>query len=403
MGSIFIYLFYFIFVIFLNYYEYKRFNTFLNPFSILSIPFTVIVLLCIAINPYFEFVLLVGTTLIPWIWGLLIFWLAGRFVALTHVKVTPFSEGEGMNKSIKVNYIILAFMILVCLFFIVKFKSISATQELGSKDFGGELMIGGLAGRFSNFLLIFIPYLFFVKINKVLKVVLLALFFLFVVSYASKTWLVGIFIVSIIVNSLSKKSSVKIKGLLFTVLGGLSLFVIYYAFLIDPDVLFDFIFRHFYFYLTSGVLGLNGYVLAGSPDVVNNDYLVLPFVNALRTFQGLEPFLAHSPLWYVTDLRIGTETNVYTFFGTIGMFGDPIFFVIYTFILGFISYFMFYFALKKNNIFLYIMYGYNLLILFYGWYNCGYNLLRYWEIFVYCIFLFFINNINLGWSGNKKN
>ena len=99
----------------------------------------------------------------------------------------------------------------------------------------------------------------------------------------------------------------------------------------------------------------------------------------------------HSALWYVTDLNIGTESNVFSFFGTIYIYTDPVLFVVYSSLFGLFSYGVFTSALKSRSIFIHIIYAYNLCILFWGWYNCGYNLLRYWEIFAYGFILYFVN------------
>lgn len=395
-----IYICYFLLVITLNILEYKIYKTIFNPFAVLSIPFSVVVFICICFNKNLDFVEFSYITLYPWILGLVIFWTSGRFVGYIFMS-SPVEINTFKKEPDNSNKLILFIISLVCLFFLIKFRSLSNSVSMGTKDFGEEFMLGGLAGRLSNCLMIFFPYLIYTKCNKFFKIILLFFIFIFILSYASKTWLMGVFIVSIFIGILQKRINLNPKIIILTLVGGISLFILYYSFTIDNDVLFDFVFRHFYFYLTSGVLGLNEFFEEKTFFVSNNDYLILPFVNFINTiFLGKQALLPHSSLWYCTDLLNGTETNVYTFFGTLYIYGDWVFMAIYTFVLGFMTYLFFYLAKKSNNIFINILNAYNLSILFFAWYNFAYNLLRYWEIFTFCIFFFILSKVRLSFKRN---
>ncbi|RHR41000.1 hypothetical protein DWX23_08070 [Parabacteroides sp. AF18-52] len=388
-----IFLIFFILVGVINYIDYRTYKTIITPTFFLSVPFSAILLLCLLLNPSLSFVKVYPPSILIWIIGLFFFWLPGRVFAYTigkkdfsskNPRYTPYNTAP--------NKVILWIGVLIIGYFLLKYKSIANTEMVGSKEFGGELMIGGIASRLSNVLMLFFPYFVCTRLkSKILKYTFVSAIFFLIISYAAKTWMMNIILASFIVGAFRKQVKVNIKTIILLVFILFILFFLYYSLLIDSDSLLQFVFRHFYFYITSGILPMSSYIESESFFQTDNRYIIMPFVNMYYSLRGLPPMDVHSALWYVTDLNIGTESNVFSFFGTIYIYTDPVLFVVYSSLFGLFSYGVFTSALKSRSIFIHIIYAYNLCILFWGWYNCGYNLLRYWEIFAYGFILYFVN------------
>lgn len=150
--------------------------------------------------------------------------------------------------------------------------------------------------------------------------------------------------------------------------------------------------RHFYFYITSGILPLSEYVRLGMDSMHNG--ITLPFISIIHYWMG-EEVSAHSPLWIVTDNVLGTSSNVYTFFGTLWIFGDRLDYVFYSILSGIISMSAYRLYKYHNSIFYLIAYAYTMCILFFGWYNWYFATLRIWEIYIYCFVLSKVINIRI--------
>lgn len=399
-----LFLIFFLFVFVINYVDYKTYKTIINPIFFLSVPFAGILFLCIVLNPELSFVPVYPPSIIIWIVGLFFFWIPGRLFALAIPKNGCIANsGKDTTYDNIPNKLITGIGMLVIAYFLLKYKSIANTAEVGSKEFGGELMIGGIASRLSNVLMLFFPYFVCIQLkSRMIKYGLIAAIFFLIISYAAKTWMMNIILASFIVAAFRKQMKVNIKTIILLIFILFALFFLYYSLLIDSDSLLQFVFRHFYFYITSGILPMSSYVEGGELFHIDNRYIMMPFVNMYYALTGVPPMDVHSPLWYVTDLNIGTESNVFNFFGTIFIYSDPVLFGIYSALFGLFSYGLLTSALKSHSIFIHIIYAYNLSILFWGWYNCGYNLLRYWEIFAYGFILFYINRFHFGGYSDKK-
>lgn len=188
-----------------------------------------------------------------------------------------------------------------------------------------------------------------------------------------------------------RKISFNVWYVVLSIVPLFSAFIVYYyanTEIDDLDRFLQFVLRHFYFYLTSGILPLGEISCLGYP---NEEPFILPFINIINTWVGNEGTVAHSTIWVITDMSLETNSNVFTFFGTLLM-GKMYFpFLCYSILFGAISATIFLKSQRVNNLFIAIMNGYNLSVLFFGWFNCGYGLLRIWEIFLISSFLYILS------------
>lgn len=386
MFEFFTYFAFFTEVITLNYLDYKINKSFINPFAFLSIPFSIILILCILFNSYIDFIQFHCEALWIWTIGLFLFWTPSILIfqkrpfCKQHLFFTPPPAQNNI-----VDLIIWSSII----YMLVNLNNLS-NIEFGSKELGAELAVGGIKGRMSNILLVACPYIACSKrYNKTTKIVLVLVLMYILLAIGSKTWIMFALLATFLSRSLIAK--IKLNTVTCTIVGGVLIFCTYYYLntnIEDYTHFTEFISRHFYFYLTSGILPLSEYI--HNKDYIIREDFMLPFVNIINIWFGSEGASAHSSLWYTTDNIIGTQSNVFTFFGT--LFGNnTITFILYCIFFGLLSYYIFKRSLIERSEFYSIMNNYNLSVLFFGWYNCSYGILRIWEIFVICAIFHFIN------------
>ena len=390
MEEVLTYTTFFIEVSILNYINFRINNPFLNPIACLSIPFTIVLLICLAYNEALGLIPFHYEALWVWILGLFFFGIPGILV---------FHEVSHKQKIINPlrNIKFIKCIISICLLYMLTQLSSLSNYDLGSKDLGEELTVGGLKGRISNVLLVACPLMVCISYNKYLKFIIVGLIFCVLLAFGSKTWLLYAFAACILCLYQQKKISFNIWSILFPIVGMLMIFGIYYS--LNTEIedfvhLTEFISRHFYFYLTSGLLPLSEFIDRGTAQAVGE--FTLPFFNIIDIWLGNPGVAAHSSLWYTTDNILGTQSNVFTFFGSLYMGGNLLALGGYSFLLGFISYLIYRTSIKKYNLFFQIMNAYNCCVLFFGWFNCAYGLLRIWEIFVYSYFFYLLskNEVN---------
>lgn len=376
-------------VIFINYIDYRINKSIINPIACLSIPFVIILVLSLILNNHIHFIPFYYGGL--WIWsiGLFFFWLPGLLI----FNKRPFkvSKREIFDSTSYDNILVKAIILFSILYMLLMSRGISGGYELGSKELGQEISMGGIKGRVSNILLVACPFIACFPCRKIIRFILLCLMLYILMAFGSKTWLLYALLSCAFCIFFQKKVKLRLRNVNIVVIGAVCLFSLYY--LLNTDIeefgaFVKFISRHFYFYLTSGVLPLGEYVRF--EEYKFRGEFLLPFINIFDVWAGNSGGAAHSSLWYITDEFLLTPSNVFTFFGTFFR-GNVLLFLLYSMLFGLISYTIHLFALKDRNIFLSIMESYNLCVLFFGWYNCAYGLLRIWEIFLISIFLYIIS------------
>lgn len=369
--------------------DYKRYGSLVNPISFISIPFAFIFLLCIFLNSRFDFVDFYIPSLWVWIIGLFFFWIIGNISRML-IKRERLKKSNGV-----INRLPIVIFIFCALLSTLKINSLGSSLDFGSKELGVEMGMGGIMGRASNILLIMFPFVAVCNLKRILKIGVLLLLCVLLMSLGSKTWILNAIIASFILLLVEKKIKITRRSIFIILISVLillfSFFFLYYKLntkIEDNEALIVFVYRHFYFYLTSGILPLGLYFKTGANEIVNE--FQLPFINILEIWLGKQIVSAHSPLWYTTDISLGTQSNVFTFFGTLfieSSFGG---FLFYSSFFGFWCYLLFEIARAKANIYLNIINVYNLSLLFFGWYNCSFAILRIWEVTIYCLIFYYL-------------
>ena len=387
MEEVLTYTTFFIEVAILNYLNYRIYKTFLTPIACLSIPFTIVLLVCLLCNEYIGFIPFHYEALWVWIVGLFFFGIPTFFFLCKH-------DYNKIKGSCVCNSLIVKVIVLLSILYMFTQLNALSEYDVGSKELGEEIAIGGLNGRISNILLAACPFVVCTKYNKFLKCVIAVSMFYFLFALGSKTWILYAAIACALCLNRKGKITFNLWYLLLVLIGMLLIFGIYYASNTDIDItdfehFFNFISRHFYFYLTSGLLPLSEFIYKGTSQETGD--FVLPFINIIDVWLGNSGNLAHSPIWYTTDNVLGTQSNVFTFFGSLYMGNNQLMFCLYCFLFGLMSYYINQVSMRSNKLFFHTMNAYNLCVLFFGWFNCGYALLRIWEILLILLFFDFIS------------
>lgn len=382
---------YFFEIIILNYIDYRRFKTIINPFFFLSVPFSIVLLCCIFFNKNLGFVQVYAISLWVWIVGLLLFWIAGLAIGKSRRNLT-----KSCFSWKTVDYRPFHWLLLVCIAITaIKFRHILANMgaNMASKDFGSDLGTGGVLGRISNILLIAIPFYFGYKWPKCVRLCIVAALMIYVFSLGSKMWVTYSIVATMIVSSNSRKNNSYFKTIVITAISLIAAFILYYVVNIqteDAEGLRTFITRHIYFYITSGLLPLSEYVRQDIPHIPMG--VSLPFITIIRIWLGEPIPEVHSSLWITTDCETGLQSNVFTLFGQLFIEGGIRDYIVLSLLTGFISYYVFNLARASNSIFPKIASGYTMAALFFGWFNWGFFSLRIWEIYAFCLLFYYFFN-----------
>lgn len=385
------YLVYAVEIVLLNRWYYSTSKTLLNPFAFLSLPFTLILIICLSFNKVLDFIPFRYEGLWPWIFGLLFFWLPslivfkGRKIKATYSCIIP--------KVKNVN--IITILILLCIAYMMLNLRELSSYDVGSKDLGQELAVGGLKGRVANMLLAVSPFIVCYPYKGWIKYVLISIAFYMFMAMGSKTWILYALLTSIICLYKERKIRFNIWWGIFVILLLFCAFALYYYLnteIEDVEHFLTFVSRHFYFYLTSGILPLGEICKWGYQS---NESFILPFINMFNIWSGYEGAPVHSSIWIISDPLYKTASNVFTFFGSLMIGESYVSFCVYSLFFGALSAIIFRSSQKCNNIFITILNGYNLCVLFFGWFNCAYALFRIWEIFLVSLLFYMISIKNL--------
>ena len=390
MTEILTYLCYVTEIFLLNYIDYKYFKSLFNPFFFLSAPFSIILLICLLINRFIGFVQFDYNSLWIWILGLLCFWGGGQIANNIYISLKRTTLNRIYQFSIP-KYVLLACLVFsLCIFF-----STIGYASFGSKEFGEQIGQGGLVGRSAVCLLVAFPAFVYIFNRPFVKVLSLVLCFIFILALGSKTWTMNVLLATFISYQIINKNKINIKKALLVFIIAIVAFIGYYAVSlgIDSDF-FKFVLRHFYFYLTSGTLSMSEFVQIGTFQNTG-DHMSFPILSLVRSAISEETPAGHSTIWYTTDLILGTQSNVFTFFGTLYIYNSLIYFILYSLFFGGLSYHIANVVRNNKSIFLVILHAFNLSVLFFGWFNCEYFLTTIWEIFFYCLLFYFISKCRI--------
>jgi len=369
-------------VLFCLFLDFHRFRTLLTPGIMLSLPFTFILVISLIFAEMLDFIPFYIPGLWIWIVGFATFYLAecGMNLLFIHYK-------ESIQEDYRIPTVIYYGILIVSLFFIFAILT-NGLSVIGTKDFASELFQGGLKGRFSNLLLLIAPLVFWSQGKILLKSITLALFLFILPTFGSKTYLIGSIVAIVFMGICRNKIKFSLPVIFSFCIAGSGGFFLYYWLLMNTDISTFFLWgtRHFFFYLTSGILPLGEIIQQDIPRMSGSNF---PFYALLSSWGFCPPVFSESEIWILTDIIKLTESNVFSFFGSIYLTTtDSFSFILYSAFWGIFSSLFFNIAYKTKNIFFQVAWSWILVGLFFGWFGNQLKLLRFWEILIWGIFLY---------------
>ena len=373
-------------VVVLFYLEIKAWKSLYTPLIFLMLPYTIILLISIAVSGNFGFVDFYYPSILLWSIGLFIFAIPSLFLAYLLQK-----NNLPLNSDVREHTMpqLLSFVALFAiLLFAWRFYSMAGgVAAIGTHDFGNNFSGRGFWGHLRQLSLpILIIAIFFV--DKKNKWLWLIVFSLIVVAllYQVLGWVIIPILAGISMRLYSGKTKLKISLLLYVILfAAITFFASYVMSLVvakddgelNNDVLL-FIFRNFIHYLTSGTLGLSVDMELGFPDKGPFEILITQFINLGKIFTGdNEMVTAINPLFYNTGVNL---TNVRTFFGTTFINSNYLTFTLYVLFLSSCAYLLKLATIRFNNVFVYTAYFFECGLLFMGWFDSYFSSLSSLEI-----------------------
>lgn len=220
------------------------------------------------------------------------------------------------------------------------------------------------------------------KYQSLKKFILLVMLFVGLVFYQVKGWMILPFVIAIIYQyNIGRAPSLIRIGIVGVFVIASFLLGYIFSFSLDDEENRIFLLNHFLKYFYAGVGGWSEAITMHYPVGENPMFLCQPFSDILRipqhkTFEG----------YSLTTININGEwTNVYTFIGSIILFGGRFFGYLYILLLGFMSNLSASMCLRKKTPGAVLAYSTFLAALVMGFFGSYFTLLNLYEIIFYCI------------------
>ena len=300
----------------LFYLEMKAWRTLYTPLVFLMLPYTIILIISIAISGNFGFVDFYYPSILIWSVGLLLFALpsyALSYVLQKHNR--PLNSSMAEAEMPKLIVYIAIFLILL---FVWRFRSVNGAFPIGSRDFGDALCGKGIWGHLRQLSLpILMMSIYFVDRQRWWLWLIIIPILIIAVLYQILGWLIIPCLVGIMLRLYTGKTKLKLSLMIYVVVGVAIVFLGSYIISLvlveendlDNEVL-SFIFRNFIHYLTSGTLGLSVDMELGYPDAGDFEIVIAQVVNIANAISGSDELIKPlNPLYYHTGFNY---TNVRT-------------------------------------------------------------------------------------------
>lgn len=318
-------------------------------------PLICVIVFSQTVGVYMGFIEITANAIDIWILGMLAFWLGGAFVLITHRKKTqtanPHSYASDAKKGIGI-------LNIVCgVFLSISVVDLYASLRMGMLE-KGDFGAHGLVGHISNFIMgFFIYYVICLRKNietrkRLTLFFLVAIFFLKLMTGIRGNIvlpILGSFIGLIILRELR----ITIKSVVIAVIAVLSLFI--GTSLIFQSGKMEMAYAPYYvnFYITSGVVGLSGYMEAGNPTLGINQSFIFSFwknlYKAIVGSSGEYASVIQEDWTSVSDAGcpFPFSTNTYTLIGEVFINEGYTLGILYFVFLGIFSYILYLNAFKS--------------------------------------------------------
>lgn len=354
-------------------FELRIWKTLYTPLNILMLPYTVVLLITIFLPKSLGFVDFYFPSIFFWMIGLFVFFIPSFLIGIkVNNKLIVSTEFEivSLSKFVIVFISILMFLSLIHIYL----NAGSSVESLGSDEFATENLSGGIWGHIREFLNACLILLIFLIDKAHWKYIFLILGVLVLAMLNQvKSWIIIPLVAGFLFRLYTNRMKLNPLFILFFILIGAGIFFLSYYLLLVFSIqgeftedTSEFIYGHFFHYLTSGVNGLSIDMKAGFLELPNPEYIFAPFLNIIYLFTGTELIAPISSVYHDSGL---SGTNVLTFFGTLfihlGILGSVLYVLFFS---TFIYMLKWYIAVTKC-VFFTAIYSWWCSMLFMGWFE----------------------------------
>lgn len=392
----------------LLYLEKKAWNTYYTPLNILSIPFAVVLAVCVVIEGRWEFVDFHYPVLLIWNIGLLLFAVPSLILAWCLKRAnSPLTDNLSSIRNDHFHESLFWIGLVLLAAFLYRLYSMRGLFGIiAAEEFADMYAFHGLWSHLRMLGLVIMILSIYHLDKKHLHLWILIIGFL-IVNFVNqvKGAIIIPCVTGILMRICTGKTRITIRLLLWILVGAIGVFMMMY--IVVPVILnqsqvgisiIGFVLKNFCHYLTSGILGLSTDICREMPDKGDFEILFSQFVNIGKTIAGDQDLLSPvNPFYFTTGLN---WTNVRTFFGTILIYSNYVEFVLYVLLFSTVMYSLMIIARKSgdlySNLIFYIECGY----LAMGWFEFYFFHLQIIELPIIALLLYlcyeFIGNHNYG-------
>lgn len=385
----------FVEVALLLYLEKLSWKTIYTPLSFVMLPYTaVLVVTLLVAGSKFGFVEFYYPSIILWIVGIALFAIPSLTLGYVANKsgiqtVRPLENNE-------MPPIVLWIGLFCCVAFLYHLRQMSGSsaEDFGSDSFGEEFSGGGFWGQLRQLTIpILIMAVYYADRTHWWLWLIVVLLVIVSLINQVKGWTIIPCLAGLAMRIYTGRLRVTLKLMAYVIIGAFAVFFISYGLSIlfvqkrgVSGEFMEFLFGHFFHYLTSGTLGLSMDMERGFPDAGGDfEMIIAQVVNLFRHFTGdgemVNPL---NPLYFNTGI---TLTNVRTLFGTLYINSNAAQFVLYILFLSTLMYMLKLAMARFSNIYVYTIYFFNCILLFMSWFDLYFASLIVFEMPVITLLL----------------
>ena len=383
-------------VLILAFAEKKLWNTWFTPLNCLSVPYAVVLAVCLCVDGNMGFVPFYYPSVWVWVIGLAVFFVPSLLLALRQRQKNGTAKTEQLKEITASPFTcrILEYLTwLIFALFIFWFCRLAFVKHLlpGGENFALEWAGHGFFGHLFTVLMgLNIFWLF--AADKSHKRYWLYVLGFFVVSllYLVKGWFLTPMAAGLLLRLLTGKTKFGIKVILLSLFTGFSFFFASYWLTLyvtveeKHDIRLDqkkaknpaafreevsaYIGKHAVTYVAAGVYGLSEDLAQNTPEYREPAKIYAPFVNICKLF-GNKDYVSHINDHFIQITTHDLGTNVRSFFGTLYVVLGGWHALAYVFVFSCLTYLFFAFALKHRHILALIILGWFLGCLLMGWFD----------------------------------
>jgi len=390
----------------LIYLEHKAWKTLFTPLSFLMLPYIAVLFISIAMAGNAGFVDFYYPSILIWNVGLLCFAAPDFiFAGYSSRSLPSYGTGTEITEGPVPRIFIIIGMVLILMFSYRLLSTVRSSHYLiGSDEFAEEFAGFGFWGHLKRFCSVMLMlYIYYLDRNhRWLWFFIIALFVVNVINMVKGTMIIPC-VTGVMLRLAAGKMKITARFLSLLLLSAVGVFFITFLLAIVVvnkmevnDKIILWIFQRFVHYFSSGTLGLSMDMQLGFPDRGPFEVIWTPFINIINQLNGSGEILSPvNPTFHFTGISL---TNVRTVFGTLYIYTNHLQFCLYSFGLGFFSYFLKMMTLRYRNIYLNTVFYYFCALLAMGWFEFYFFHLDIIEIPVMIFLLYLTDRVLVGKS-----